>query len=405
MVRFVFVTDSWPILGLPIQTQKSSTTWFYYSAYIAMGLTMASMGPTLSGLAKHTQSTLSQISWLFTARGFGYLAGSLVSGRWYDRVPGHPLMVGAMIAMVATMGLTPVVPVLWLLVAVMFLLGTAEGALDVGGNTLLIWIYGIQVAPFMSALHFFFGVGAFLGPLIVSRLVSLSGDILWPYWVLALLIAPVALGLSRLPSPAPQREADDGGEKPVDNRLVILMVLFFFLYVGAEVGYGGWIYTYTTASHLGDGMMAGYLNSAFWGAFTLGRLLSIPLSARLKPQTILLGGLFGCLASVGVVLTNPGSVGGIWTGSLGAGFFMAPLFPVAMNLAGSRMAMTGRITGWFFVGSGAGGMFFPWLIGQWFEGIGPWITMAVIAADVVVTAGVVMLFSAWSEEPALEELA
>ncbi len=52
--------------------------------------------------------------------------------------------------------------------------------------------------------------------------------------------------------------------------------LFFFLYVGAEVGFGGWIFTYAVALDLGSETAAAYLTSAFWGALTFGRLLTIP---------------------------------------------------------------------------------------------------------------------------------
>jgi len=105
------------------------------------------------------------------------------------------------------------------------------------------------------------------------------------------------------------------------------------------------------------------------------------------------------------ILIDPGSAWMIWAGTLGAGFFIGPLFPSAFTLAENRMTMTGRITGWFLVGAGAGGMFFPWFIGQWFESVGPWVMMAIILAAVVATFGAVALFSVWSKEPALEELA
>ena len=48
-------------------------------------------------------------------------------------------------------------------------MGVAEGALDVGGNTLLIWVHRHKVGPFMNGLHFFFGAGAFLSPIIIAQ--------------------------------------------------------------------------------------------------------------------------------------------------------------------------------------------------------------------------------------------
>ena len=60
---------------------------------------------------------------------------------------------------------------------------------------------------------------------------------------------------------------------------------------------------------------------------------------------------------------------------------MASIFPTILILAGKRLRVTGTITGWFLVGSGAGGMLLPWLIGQAFTLLGPGSMMFIIVAD------------------------
>jgi len=367
------------------------TTVGYYYAFVILGLVGASLGPTLPGLAEHTGTHLGQISYLFTARSLGYLIGSFFGGRLYDRVPGHPLIAGVLTAAAVMMALAPVIPLLWLLAAVLLIVGLAEGALDVGGNTLLVWLHGRRVGPYMNGLHFFFGAGAFLSPIIVAQAVLFSGDITWAYWILAALMIPAAIWLARLPSPTPNGSAQRdqaSGRQRVDGPLVALIGLFFFLYVGAEVGFGGWIYTYAVALDLGDEASAAYLTSGFWGALTLGRLLGIPIAARLRPRIILLGDLVGCLISVGVILWRSDSLTATWLGTVGLGLFMASVFPTTLSLAERRMAITGRVNAWFFVGASTGGMVLPWLIGQLFESIGPRITMLAILINLTVAVGV-----------------
>ena len=363
----------------------------YYAAFVILGLVGASLGPTLPGLAEHTRTHVSEISYLFTARSLGYLIGSFFGGRLYDRVPGHPLMAAVLTVAAVMMALAPVIPLLWLLAAVLLVVGLTEGALDVGGNTLLVWVHRHRVGPYMNGLHFFFGAGAFLSPIIVAQSVLFSGDITWAYWILAALMIPSAIWLVRLPSPTPngstQRDQVSGGQR-VDGLLVALIGLFFFLYVGAEVGFGGWIYTYAVALDLGGEATAAYLTSGFWGALTLGRLLGIPIAARLRPPTILLGDLVGCLISVGVILWWSDSLTATWLGVVGSGLFMASIFPTTLSLAERRMTITGRVNGWFFVGASMGGMVLPWLIGQLFESIGPQVTMLAILIDLTVAIGV-----------------
>jgi fucose permease len=368
------------------RTDRISKTIGYYAAFIALGLVTASLGPTLPDLAAHTQTQLGEISFLFTARALGYLLGSFLGGRLYDRVSGHSLMAAALIVMATMATLTPLLSLLWLLAVVLLILGMAEGTVDVGGNTLLVWVYRHKVGPFMNGLHFFFGAGAFLSPIIIAQTVSVSGDIIWAYWVLALLMLPVVIWLLRLPSPTAQTvsKGDPAGGRRIDHLLVALIALFFVLYVGAEVGFGGWIFTYAVALNLSSETTAAYLTSAFWGALTLGRLLSIPIAVRVRPRSILLGDLVGCLASVGIILLWPNSLTALWLGAFGLGFSMASIFPTMISLAERRMTITGRISGWFFVGASTGSMSLPWLIGQLFESVGPRVMVFTVLVDLIV---------------------
>jgi len=366
---------------------RISKTVGYYAAFVALGLITASLGPTLPGLAENTRSQLGEISFLFTTRSLGYLLGSVLGGRLYDRVQGHPLM--------AT--LVPLIPLLWLLAVVLLILGMAEATVDVGGNTLLVWVHRHEVGPFMNGLHFFFGVGSFLSPIVIAQAVLIGGDIaadcsnLLAYWALAVLILPAAVWLLRQPSPtAPAASPDDaaGDLRQTNPVLVALIALFFFLYVGAEVGFGGWVFTYTVRLGMSNETAAAYLTSVFWGALTLGRLLAIPVAARVRPRSILLSDLVGCLASVGVILLWPDSLTALWLGAFGLGFSMASVFPTTISLAERRMAITGRVTSWFFVGASIGGMSLPWLIGQLFESIGPRAMMFAILVDLILAVGV-----------------
>lgn len=383
-------------LSTDLPVGRSSKTAAYYLAFVALGLTSATLGPTLPNLAEHTRSNLREISYLFTVRSLGYLIGSFLGGRLFDRKPGHPVMAFMLVGMVAALVFIPLIPALWLLIGVMLFLGLAEGVLDVGGNTLLVWVHRHRVGPYMNGLHFFFGVGAFLSPLIVAQAVLLSGSINWGYWTVALLVGPAALWLSRLPSPPAQKVSQGGAAGQVNHRLVALIVLFFFLYVGAEVGFGGWIYTFALDSKVANETVAAYLTSAFWGGLTVGRLLAIPIAARVRPRYVLLGDLVGCLASIGLMLIWPHSLVAVWAGTLGIGLAMASIFPTTISLAERRMTVTGQVTGWFFVGASAGAMFWPWVIGQLFESTGPRIMPLALFIDLVLALVILIILISYS---------
>jgi fucose permease len=379
---------------------RRAATAGYFGSFIIFGLLTAALGPTLPGLADNTGVELSQISFVFTAQALGYLMGSVYGGHIFDRLPGHRLLFGVLISMAGLAFFVPLISLLWLLVMAFLLLGAMQGSLEVGNNTLLVWLYQERVGPPMNALHFFFGVGAVLSPIIIARTALSSGDIRGVYWVLALAAIPVAVWLGRLPSPSNPRKIQPGKSARANPVLVVLVAVLLFLYVGAEASYGGWIYAYTINQFVGHpAASAALLTSAFWGALTLGRLISIPMALRVKPSIILVVDLLGCLTSLGLVMLWPDSMLAIWVGTLCLGFFMASFFPTTVTLAGQKMHITGRVSGWFFVGAGAGGMVLPWLIGQLFEAIGPGITIIFITLDLLITLGVLAVFLALASQP------
>lgn len=362
---------------------KARQTIGYFAALTAIGFYIASLGPTLPDLARHTSSALAEISVLFSARSFGYLVGSMGGGKLYDKLPGHRILALLMLMTGAMMALAPVISLLWLLAIVLFILGIGEGGIDVGSNILLIWVHGRNVSPYMNGLHFFFGVGAFLSPIIIAQTVLFSGDIKIGYWLLALYALPVAMWFLRTPAPVPPDQTKDKNIQDINVFLVAMISLFFFLYVGAEASFGGWIFTYTIEMDIIAQAGAAYLIAAFWGALTLGRLIGIPIASRFRPRTIILSDLIGCLVSVTILILWPESIVLVWIGTIGMGLFLASLFPTMLVLAERRMRLTGGITRWFFVGTGLGGMFLPWLIGQLFVPVGPQVMLWLILFDLL----------------------
>lgn len=367
----------------------------YFAAFIGLGLITSSLGPTLPGLAAHTAADLAAVSVLFPVRSLGYLAGTLLGGRAYDRFAGHPVLAGVLVTMAAAMAMAPVATWLVALALVLGLVGVTEGMLDVGGNAMLVWEFRTRSGPFLNALHAFYGVGALLAPIVVARAIATTGDITWAYWVLAAALLPVSAWLLRLPSPAHPASVVGAPAARADWRLVALIALFYFVYIGSEGGVGGWLYTYTVAMGLGDEKSAAYLTSAMWGALTLGRLVMIPVAVRVRPEPILVAALAGGLAGSLAILAAPYSVAVLWTGTFVIGFALAAVFPTMLAFAGRHTPVTGAVTSWFFAGASAGSMVLPWVIGQFFEPVGPRVTFLFIGADLVATLVVLAIILAY----------
>ncbi len=353
----------------------------YYAAFIVLGLVTAIVGPTLPGLAERTHSTLSQASVLFPANWVGYLAGVLFSGWVFDRFAGHRVLAFALLGMAGGLALLSGATWLGLAALAMALLGAVGAIVDVGANTLIVWVHGRAVGPFMNGLHFFFGVGAAAMPVLFSFVTQRSGSFALGFWVLALPALPAALWVLLQRSPAHPQAAQGGASAPLNLGLILLVAACLFLYVGMEIGYGGWVFTYAQAKGQADPAAAALLTSAFWGALTAGRLLSVPLALRFSSRTLLLADFAVILLGVGTILLFTGSLTALWIGTLAVGLGMASVFPTTLSMAEQRMAITGRVTSLIFVGSSAGGMVLPWLMGQVIEPLGPDAVIVVILVD------------------------
>ncbi|MCA9839003.1 MAG: MFS transporter [Trueperaceae bacterium] len=359
---------------------KLTTTFSYYLLFIVLGILLPSLGPLLPSLAEQTGSTIAQISSLFAAASLGRMTGALLAGRLLDRMPGHPVIATTLIFIAAIALLMPGAKLLWLLTGLYFAFGLTQAIIDVGANTLIIWIHRDKVAPFMNALHLSFGIGAFLSPLIIARTLGLADGTQWAYWAMAVITLPSMFWLFRLQSPgSPERDAEPD-QRPAPPLLLGLLILFFGAYVSAEAGFGGWIYSYALESGMANAQTAAYLTSAFYAAYTLGRILAIPIASRVAPKLILVVDFIISIIGLGIILLFRDSSTFVWIGTLLAGLGMASVFPTALAFAERRMTVTGKITSFFFVGGSLGGIITPWLIGQLFESIGPIMVIVVIFA-------------------------
>ncbi|HVM70947.1 MAG TPA: MFS transporter [Anaerolineales bacterium] len=359
-----------------IRNDAIRRTFGYYFLFICLGLDAAVIGPTLPALAGQTSSRLGEMGLVFLVGSIGYTAGTIISGRFFDRLPGHPVLGIAQIFAAILIFFIPLATSLWVLLAILACKGFAEGFINTGANALLVWTHAEKVAPFMNALHFCYGLGATLSPFLVAQFIGVTGGYHWAYWALAVVAALAGLRMLTMSgSPHPTRAQNQATARhpasPVPYALVLSAMAFLFFYVGAEITFGGWLYTYAVTLKLASIAGAAYLTSVFWAAFTVGRLISIPAATRFKPEQVILTALVLCLSILAVGIVFSGSSRVLWLMAIGLGFCMAPIWPTGFTLAGQSITLTGRLTGVILLGDSLGGMVLPSAVGKIIEGSGP----------------------------------
>ncbi len=342
----------------------------YLLSFLTIGLESAALGPTMKQLAASTGSTLAAVTVFVTIKSFGYMTGSFIGAKFYDRFRGHQVMTLSIATMTAIMLFIPFAGSFIAAVVPMFLLGFAEGVTDIGGNLMIIWVFKDNLAPYMNALHFMFGFGSLLAPIITASFLSFENSLQLTYWVIALLFLPSMIGLSLLPSPKRIESVTLKEEKSRQTRMIVIFSFLFFAYVGVEITFGNWIFTYASESRLATDLQAAFLNSTFWGSFTAGRLIGIFISKKINAKKMLLINFSGtavCLLLL-VLFRNSSII--LWVGSILLGFFLATSYPTLMVYAGSLFTVTGAITRWFMAGSGMGVLLIPFAMTYLFGKLG-----------------------------------
>jgi FHS family Na+ dependent glucose MFS transporter 1 len=347
----------------------------YFASNALVGVLGGAVGPTLGPFAAQVGVGLSTIGVILTARSLGYLAGAAGSSRWVDRIRVHRGLTAAAFFAAAFLAVLPWARSLGLLVLFLVPLGFATACLDIGVSTMLVRIYRNRAAPFISALHFSYGVGGLAAPFLIAALAV--GSAVFVYPILAAGFVLLGVAFFALPeSPAAPLER----EEPKDMRLgrrFLASTSVMLVYVGAEIGFASWLYVFVD---LQFGLRpATAITGAFWGAFSLFRLLGILGARRWAPERILTICFSSALAFALLLALSPHSLVAVWVGAVGVGASCAAIYPTVVTAYSRRVELTGRRFGAIAVASCLGSMTFPWLIGRLLDVGGPVVVPATTA--------------------------
>ncbi|XP_067402705.1 sodium-dependent glucose transporter 1 [Emydura macquarii macquarii] len=377
------------------------------SAFLGLGMSIAVLGPTFQDLAANVNKNVSDIYYIFVGRSLGYLGGSVIGGIIFDCMNPHLLLGLSMLGTAICLYVLPWCKKALLLTALMSVIGTSMGVLDTGGNVLALNTWGAEAGPVMQALHFCFALGAFVAPILtkmalgsslslkvqtegektnqsvlsdVSNALSASAlklhsnvSFMWSYILIGTYVLIVSLLFVILYSAT--HSARDKAKASLQKcriakyhyALLILLFLFFFCYVGAEVTYGSYIFNYAEVyANMKEREAAG-LNSLFWGAFAACRGLAICFATCLYPGTMILLSVIGStVSSLSLVLFTKYPIS-LWAGTAMYGASMAVIFPSGISWIEQYTTIQGKSASFFVVGAALGEMCIPAMVG-FFQG-------------------------------------
>jgi fucose permease len=298
---------------------------------------------------------------LITTATVGYLASSFSSGRIVARVGvGWLLVLSCLATAISLLGYWGA-PSWAVMVGLGLLVGLGAGAIDAGLNTYAAENFSART---VNWLHASFGLGAAIGPILMSGVISAGHS-----WRLGFLIVGVAqlLLASCFVLTRNQWHAHPGDGHPVPTASASLVrtlglasawlsMLLFFLYTGLELCAGQWLYTLLTEARGMQPAPAGVWVSVYWGSLSVGRLLSGVIVARIAVRTLLRLCMFGVMVGVVLLWLHLAP----WLSFCGVallGVALAPMFPSLISLTPARMgpAHTANAVGFQITAATLGG--------------------------------------------------
>ena len=112
---------------------------------------------------------------------------------------------------------------------------------------------------------------------------------------------------------------------------------------------------------------AALLNTLYYGAFLVGRFSGIVISKYIKPTTMILASLLGCVTSAIIlsILASTSKIG-VYVGTSMMGFFVSFLFASGLSWTAGLFDVTGKASFIFFLGGFSGFLSIPPIAGTIF---------------------------------------
>jgi fucose permease len=354
---------------------------------LVLAMPLTSSGVAWPSMAGDLAMPVGQLGLLIAVSVGGFLVSTLSSGSVAARIgPGSMLRWAAALAAVGIAG-QALAPNRAVLLASVLVLGFAAGYLEAGTNTHVTLRHG---ARGMGMLHAGYGIGAALGPLFFTTLISAGVSWRWGFAGLAIVqVAVVVLmsgATSGWASSPPPPEGDRRSRRLPGSAWWALGL--FVLYTGFEVGAGQWAFTLFTEGRGLTAAVAGLAVTGFYGALTAARLLLTGLGDRLPAPQLSTGSAVVAVVAMAVVWWSPAP----WVGPAAlvvCGFSMGPIFPLQMLLTPGRTGTggTANMVGYQMAAASLGASLVPGLIGLL---VGPF-GVPVVAPVLVATGSAMVL--------------
>jgi MFS transporter, FHS family, glucose/mannose:H+ symporter len=344
-----------------------------HAAFVPIGIVTVLLGPLLPMLSARWSLNYTQAGSLFTVQFLSSTVGVALSGFCVSRWGFRFAIKAGLLAMAVGVAQLPYSSRV-LGSACIGLYGLGFGIAVPAANLLVAEVHQFHRSAALNLLNFSWSVGAVACPFLVAAAVR-AHHVPLLLAAFAGLLLLVAIGIAAMPSRIVEPHASRGNDTQsfasVDlsrswrSNSVLLLASLFFLYVGVENSFGGWIASYAKSLGtlpLGLALMS---SSFFYSALMVGRWLASLVLKRVEEVTLARAGLLTACVGMMCLLLSRASLG-VLGGASVTGLGLAAVYPITISLLsrefGDAASQMGSI---MFTMANLGGAFLPWLVGYY----------------------------------------
>lgn len=305
-----------------------------YMAFIGLGLPDSVLGASWPVLHLALDVPIAHAGILSVMTTGGTIISSFMSGRVTKRFgTGKVTLVSVLMTAIALMGFSYAASFYWLMLLTIPL-GLGAGSVDAALNGYVAMHYE---AKHMSWLHSFWGVGATLGPMIMSIFLGRASGWRTGYFVISLIqVAIVILLFITLPlwtrfgqksalEPVPEKEESGRADGLYRIPGVKYAILSFFAYCAVEMTTGLWGASYLVSYQGFTPETAARYTSLFFGGITIGRFITGFITMKFSFRSVIRAGILSI--GLGILMVLSGFHLLLIPGFLLIGLGCAPVFP------------------------------------------------------------------------------
>lgn len=354
----------------------------------ALGAVVASIGPLLPALARATGADLRGAGLVISALFGGMLCAQALSAVAMNRAGARRVVIGALVACAAgCWGLSAATSLAGLLV-VGTVMGMGYGLASIAINLVASRLVASRPGLVINICNVCYGIGAVVGPLVVSAFLRDGNDARLVFAGAAVLLVAL-LPLAGL-VPTTHAQAAAARRAPLPRKALGLTALLMALGGGIEAGFAGWLATYAEHTLAFSAAGAALLSSQYWAFYLAGRILVTAASVRVPPEP-LLGITVGALVVGSVALTMSGTASTAMMATWLLGAAVGPVYPLVFGVLTRQFAARATDAAATVATAGSvGATVLPWVMGLTLPiagGQGLAITTAALAMGMAATMG------------------